>query len=352
MQFIHESVRDYLVKEKGLQDLWPDCGFEWEGPSHERLKRCCTAYLHYPSVRAVINNLEGGDDYPDTTAENCPFLKYASQHVLHHADTAALVIPQDNFLSQFFASGGIGVVNLFERFESRRYGLDAAPLYVLAGKGLGNLIRTQMKRESTIYVPGERYEYPLFAALANGHQDAVAALLDLPSTTYDGVDITEGLKYRKDFTNYNGQTPLSWAAQEGMLTTVKILIHGGANIDEADRGRHTPFLRAVKSGHEEVARLLINNRADIHASDNNKSTALILASKNGHEAVAQLLIDNKADIYARNSYGLTALILALRNRHKAVAQILINNGADIHARDSHGSTALILALKNKHEAVA
>jgi hypothetical protein len=45
VQFIHESVRDYLVKEKGLQDLWSGRGFELEGPSHERLKRCCTAYL-------------------------------------------------------------------------------------------------------------------------------------------------------------------------------------------------------------------------------------------------------------------------------------------------------------------
>jgi hypothetical protein len=147
VQFIHESVRDYLVKEKGLQDLWPDLGFEWEGPTHERLRRCCTAYLHHPSVRAVINDLEGKGGGRYAAAGNCSFLEYASQQVLHHADAAALVFPQDDFLSHFFTWKGTGGVNLFERFKYQRYGSGATPLYVLADNGLGNLIRTQMKRE-------------------------------------------------------------------------------------------------------------------------------------------------------------------------------------------------------------
>jgi ankyrin repeat protein len=352
------------VKEKGLQVLWPDRGFEWEGPSHERLKRCCTAYLHHPSVRAVVNRLEGGDDDQDATAENCSFLEYASQQVLHHADAAALVIPQDDFLSQFFASGGIGVVNLFERFksqrgfeslrrfQSQRYGLGATPLYVLADKGLGNLIRTQMKRESTAYVPGERYEHPLFAALAKSHQDAVAALLDWPSTTHDGVDITKDVKYGIYFTEYEGRTPLSWAAQEGRLAIVTILIHRGANLDEADKGRHTPLLRAVKSGHEAVAGLLINKGADVHAKDTNGSTALILALENGLEAAARLLIDKGADVHAKNKYRWTALLSASRDGNEAVGRLLIDKGADVHAKDTNGSTVLILALENGHEAVA
>ena len=62
VQFIHESVRDFLVKEKGVQNLWPGLGFDWEGPSHEILKRCCTTYLHHPRVQAIIVAPEGGED--------------------------------------------------------------------------------------------------------------------------------------------------------------------------------------------------------------------------------------------------------------------------------------------------
>ncbi|EFQ28310.1 uncharacterized protein GLRG_03454 [Colletotrichum graminicola M1.001] len=30
VQFIHKSVRDFLVKDKGLQEIWPDVGYDWE----------------------------------------------------------------------------------------------------------------------------------------------------------------------------------------------------------------------------------------------------------------------------------------------------------------------------------
>lgn len=36
VQFVHESARDFLVKERGPQNLWPELGFEWESLSHER----------------------------------------------------------------------------------------------------------------------------------------------------------------------------------------------------------------------------------------------------------------------------------------------------------------------------
>ena len=357
VQFVHESVRDFLVKERGLQDLWPELGFGWEGIGHERLRRCCTQYLSLSGVRAIVN---GPEDRAarDTLAQKYSFLEYASQHVLHHSNIAALVMPnpQDDFLSQFFASGGIGVLNLFEGHKARRYGVHATPLYVLADKGLENLIRIRMKqesakKESAAYTRGERYKYPFFAALANSHKGAVAALLGLSSSIHDGVDITEGFNYRKDLTGYQGRTPLSWAAQEGRLNIVKLLIRG-ADLDGIDERGYTPLRRALEKGQEAVARLLIDKGADVNAQDSSGSTALILASEDGYEAVARLLIEKGADVNAQGSSRSTALILALRNGYEAVARVLIEKGADVNAQDSSGSTALILALQNDHEAVA
>ncbi|KAK3360763.1 hypothetical protein B0T25DRAFT_578613, partial [Lasiosphaeria hispida] len=285
VQFIHESVRDFLVKEKGVQDLWPELGFDWEGPSHEILKRCCTTYLQHPRVQAIIVAPEGGDDERNAMAEKCSFLEYAGQQVLYHANAAAPVVPQDGFLTQFFASAGIRVINHLEKFKARRYGSHATPLYVLADKGLGNLIRTQMKRDQTTDVLGERYQYPLFAALANGHKSAIAALLGLSSTLSDGVDITEGLNYRKDLRDYQGRTPLSWASQEGRLSMVGLLIEGGADLDGIDGRGSTPLIWASEKGHEAVAQLLIDKGADVKAQNNSGSTALILALQNSHEAI-------------------------------------------------------------------
>ncbi|KAK4242966.1 ankyrin repeat-containing domain protein, partial [Corynascus novoguineensis] len=351
VQFIHESVRDFLVKEKGIQDLWPELGFDWEGPGHEILKRCCATYLYHPRVQATIIALEDGDDKQNDMVKKCSFLKYAGQQVLHHANAAAPVVAQDLFLTQFFASGGARVINHLEEFKVRQYGPGATPLYVLADRGLGNLVRIQMEKERATNVPGERYRYPLFAALANGHKSAVAALLGVSSTVHNGVDITEGFNYRKNLRGHQGRTPLSWAAQEGRLNIVELLIQGGADIDGMDEKEYTPLHRASDNGHETIARLLIDKGADVNAQDVHGLTALIMASRNGHEAIVRLLIEEGADVNAQGRNESTALIMALENGHEAIVRLLIENGADVNAQSRNKSTALIMALENGHEAI-
>jgi ankyrin repeat protein len=369
VQFIHESVRDFLVKERGIQNLWPELGFDWEGPSHEILKRCCAAYLHHPRVQAVLATPWYADGERNAMAQKYSFLEYAGQQVLYHADAAAPVVPQDGFLTQFFAptrffvSTGIAVLNCLEKFRARRYSPYATPLYVLADRGLENLIRTRMKRDPATEVCGERYQYPLFAALANGHKSAIAALLRVPSTVCDGVDITEGLGYRKDLGDYKGRTPLSWAAQEGRLGIVGLLIQGGADLDELDGEGCTPLRRALENGHEAVAQLLIERGADVNLRDERGNTPLLWPSDMGNEGVVQLLIHNGADVNVRNVDGWTALMRTSYNGKKAVVQLLIDSGAEINAQaetgwltgwargKSAGLTALILASHMGNEEI-
>src|SRR5204863_1321313 len=45
VQFIHESVKDFLLKENGLGNIWPELGRNFQGRSHERLKNCCLNYM-------------------------------------------------------------------------------------------------------------------------------------------------------------------------------------------------------------------------------------------------------------------------------------------------------------------
>ncbi|KAH6972636.1 hypothetical protein EDB80DRAFT_876698 [Ilyonectria destructans] len=253
VQFIHESVRDFLIKDKGLHEFWPDLGFDWEVPSHERLKQCCSAYMnnHLARISMADSNEEGA------ISKQFPFLEYASCHVLSHADIAARAISQDEFLTKFPASDWITIINRFERYKARQYTPDASLHYILADKGFAGLIRTRPKKHPCIYLPGERYRYPLFAALANGHKHAVAALFDLSSSFYNGVDIAEGLTCRKDFTGYKDRTPLSWAAQNGRTGIIELLLQGRITVTEADKGGRWPLSRASEKGHEATVRLLL-----------------------------------------------------------------------------------------------
>ncbi|OJI87665.1 hypothetical protein ASPTUDRAFT_419227 [Aspergillus tubingensis CBS 134.48] len=292
VQFIHESVRDFLIKDNGLFELWPELGLDCERPGHEKLKQCCSRYINDTLVCASVNELLSTPNSNGSMeiSKRFPLLQYANQHILYHANVAAGAFPQNGFLSSFPLSTWIMIHNAFEKFKARRYTQEASLMYVLADNGHSQLIRVRLNDEPQICVPMERYKYPLFAAIANGMKDAVAALLNLPTYTYEGVDITEGLKSRKDLRGYGDRTPLSWAVQEGRNMIVKRLIQNGADIDEKDREGLTPLSLASRGGHEAVARFLAEKGADINASDKRGYTPLLLASRDGHEAVASCLL--------------------------------------------------------------
>ncbi|KAK9847080.1 hypothetical protein MYU51_020478, partial [Penicillium brevicompactum] len=299
VQFIHESVRDFLVKDKGLYELWPELGFDFEGLGHEKLKRCCSLYtdhiLIYTSVSKLLS--KSNSNGRKKISKDYPFLEYATD------------------------------------------------------KGHPELIRAKLKEDSQIHVFGERYKYPMFTALANGHKDAVAALLNSPSRIYNGIDITEGLNHRKDLKEYEDRTPLSWAAQSGRARIVQLLLQSSPREDDMDEGGRTPLSRASENGHEAVARLLIDNGANVNDSDKDGWTPLQRALKNGYEAVARLLIDKGANVNDSDQDGWTPLQRALKNGYEAVTRLLIDKGANVNTSDQYGWTPLQSASFNGHEAV-
>lgn len=180
VQFIHESVRDFLIKDKGLQELWPDHGFDLESPSHERLKQCCIKYMNHNSVCETINKLIASNKTNEEMEISIayPFLGYASQNILFHADNAARAIPQHSFLSTFVVPEWIDIINFFEKFKARRYNRDTGLLYILAEKNLANLIRIHPDRASCFKIENDRYGPPIFAALACGSNEAVLSFLE------------------------------------------------------------------------------------------------------------------------------------------------------------------------------
>jgi ankyrin repeat protein/nucleoside phosphorylase len=354
VQFIHESVRDLLVKDKGLYELWPELGFDCESIGHEKLKQCCNLYNNQTLICASVSRLqsESTSNSRNEILNEYPFLEYATQNILHHANAAAKAVSQNEFLTSFPISSWINSSNLFEKFRNRKYTPSANLFYILADKGCPALIRTWFKDDPQVHVFGERYNYPLFAGLANGNKDAVAALLNSSSRYLDGVDITDGLNHRKDLKEYENRTPLSWAAQDGRAGIVKLLLQNRTICNEMDRGGRTPLSRAALSGHEAVARLLIDNRADVNTRQEDGRTPLQCAASNGHEAVARLLIDNGADVNTREEDGQTSLQWASSNGHEAVARLLIERGADVNTSEKYGLTPLNLALMGGQEAIA
>lgn len=347
VQFIHESVRDFLVKDKGLLELCPGLGVNFEGSSHERLKQCCYAYINDDFTRLSVDEIQPAEaDTADTSSllrERHPFLQYAAQQVLHHANAAATAIPQDEFLSTFRISDWVRISNLFQPGKNWDHTPNASMFYILAERGYSELIRTRLKRDSHILISGERYEYPLFAALANRHFDAAVALLNLPSKIYNGVDITQGLVDRKGLKYYTKRTPLSWAVRGGRMKIVELLLQYGAPVDEMDARSRTPLSCACEKGIERMARLFIQHGADINSCNTRRETALGWACVNGHLAVAKLLVEEGAAVNTRDIDGETPLFWAARNCDQQIARLLIDKGADVNVRNTEGNTPFFYA---------
>ncbi|EUC28839.1 hypothetical protein COCCADRAFT_108091, partial [Bipolaris zeicola 26-R-13] len=182
VQFIHESVRDFLLKEDGLGDIWPSLRSNLQGQSQEQLKKCCLTYLSIDiSTLKIPKSLPNAlsrqaKDLRQSADIMFPFLKYAVQNVLHHADWAARSgITQRNFILSFPLTTWIQLDNLFNTNEERRHTEGMSLLYVLGERNLSSLIRAHPSAISCLEVGKERYGPPLFAAMATGSWEALQA---------------------------------------------------------------------------------------------------------------------------------------------------------------------------------
>lgn len=109
VQFIHESLRDFLVKESGISTLQCEFDGSFVGNSHEQLRRSCQSYFNviaakHPQWSAPLADASSREaaDIRISSAASFPFLEYALGNVLYHADAAAgNGYPQDGLLTYF-----------------------------------------------------------------------------------------------------------------------------------------------------------------------------------------------------------------------------------------------------------
>ena len=117
-------------------------------------------------------------------------------------------------------------------------------------------------------------------------------------------------------------TPLIYAAANGHVEVVRVLLECGANVEKANAYQQTAIHGAAWYGYLEVCRLLLEWGAKLNPRDKWKATPLHDAARWGNLSVVKLLVEKGADIKVKNGNGMTASDLARFWKNKVVADWL------------------------------
>jgi hypothetical protein len=242
VQFIHESVNDFLLRNQRLQTLDLALKSNPIGVSHDRLRACCVSYL-------MIKELPLPKDRPhaEKLCFGYPFLDYASTYVLDHAEETQAIVQEGSLqclqqphleferLRRFH--------NAFEKFPSMGCDRGVRLLYMLSLRGYHKLVKVVLlKKEVDVNAQGGAYGNPLQAASWNGNKQIVVMLLE------NGADVnTQGGLF---------DNALQRALVEGNKEIVTMLLENGAD--------GNTLQAASVEGDKEIVAILLKSGADVN----------------------------------------------------------------------------------------
>jgi uncharacterized protein len=142
-----------------------------------------------------------------------------------------------------------------------------------------------------------------------------------------------------------GETPLMAASRAGSVAAVRALLARGADVNAAETFQNTTALMwAANEGHIDVVDVLIeagaaiNRQAHVTALNDRHNadhptggfTALMWAARNGNEALVRRLVARGADLNLKNGDAASAAMIAMYNDRFDLANTLIELGSDVN----------------------
>jgi ankyrin repeat protein len=226
------------------------------------------------------------------------------------------------------------------------------PMAIAASSGNAAMIGILLDAGANPNAPDPAGETPLMNAARVGRLDAVTLLLDrgaMVDATDAGFQQTALMvavrENRPEIVKLllargaavNAKTRTGRTPQWVLPNSVPGFGHGigivrGGLPERGSRqpipGGMTPLLYAARDGRMEIARLLLDGGANVNQPDVNGITPLIIAITNNHPDVARFLIDRGADIKAVDWYGRTPLWAAVETRNMDVDNATFENSID------------------------
>ena len=335
-------------------------------------QRSFVTYAQNGELDVVRLFVEAGLDVNVQPYSSSTVLIPKQEHVEQLDDLEAVWFPQDGdedndtALMKAAGQGHIEVVRfLVEQgadLNIRNSQGQNALMFAAAGGHLAMVIflldsggYTSERRDPIGYSYNHGPKTSLMWAAYNGHLDVVNLLIEYAKIVGDSFV-------------YNFSASLGWAAYRGHLDVVNLLLEYGVELNPRPalgkkRGSGTTALMlAAYGGQLEVVRFLLEKGADIHVRTANwlpvqtdrgtiyfqeiGASALTLAIDQGHAEVVRLLLEHWMWEYSadgRDDHGLTALMYAAAAGDLEMAHLLLQNEAPVNAQTDIGTTALMFA---------
>ncbi|RAH53836.1 hypothetical protein BO85DRAFT_504047 [Aspergillus piperis CBS 112811] len=283
VHFIHESVRDFLLRRDGFSKLQAGSSANTIGNAHNELAQICFRYicqiklmaakeLRRPCVWPPLVWPPQVENYLDAET---PFLNYAIHSLLPHSNAAeAGGTSQAAFLQAFSLSfeDFKHIRNALTLCHIRQYGSDVTVLYVLAELNLDHLIRLELLRTPQMWKQMGRYHSPMGAAVYLGNTLAIRALLGCNTSSDASVDNS--------------------LLEAGVIDRMKQYVVNSKRI-KMKRGSMALYLveYAIKRGHVAILKLLyLTGKIDLNHKLNCRSLPLICAIKSAKAEIVEFLL--------------------------------------------------------------
>jgi ankyrin repeat protein len=345
IRFIHHTTQEYLQRN---QQTWlPHANIE--------IARTCTNYL---LIKALITGpCSSRKDY-DRRIETLPLLSYAAVHWGPHMklvvgesrvnglteigiDALAFLANVGNLSS---ASQVLLMSDREQHFEENIAweGARFTGSHWIGRFGLVFILEQWIAKDVELDGCDYNGQSPLCWAAMNGHDATLKALLATDKVNVNSKD--------KD-----GRSPLSWAARKGHVAIIERLLETGkVNIDSQDDDGRTALSWAAENGYEAMTRSLLDaGKVDVDSKDKYCQTPLLWAVGEGHEVIVQmLLVTGKINLDSRDHEGRSALSWAAENGYEAVTRLILETGrVDVDSKDKFNRTPLSWAARRGHVAI-
>ncbi|KAI0547904.1 hypothetical protein F4679DRAFT_552524 [Xylaria curta] len=360
IQFIHESVRDFLLKLDGLRTIFPDNEGSYYGTSHDILRRCCAIFIDIYSTKYIFERPDYGR-----------FITYAIKNLFWHSEKAQEAgISQSAFLSTYNPESWSRFSGIIQPTE---YGQDCRLLYILAAEGCSHLISAN-NWSSSPFEPGtEKYGTPWRAALRSGSLETVKSLVEVevrqqptngPFQYWDEQRVAFYKSLSKHMTKYYKQEShrkysnpsiMCDAARHGDVELLRFLLMT-KRFDVNERDSYgCPVLIAAARFKECIEMLLSVEGINVNCQDKIGQTAIFVPSIGGRLEIVNLLLSTPGflpDI--QDHSGRTALSYAAgtwMEQDKTVEALINSDQVNLDTKDHQGRTPLSYAAEKGHRKV-